>query len=155
MLWILRGYRAVSYSDKVQEVFAPTGDRGWSPPTARFVLLEKLPIEVTAKGEDFRIQAENESVSKGWRLFAVDLASEKAGRYRAWLLHTTGSLEAMETQMHSTGLPGNAKQGGFAIFKQLVREGRAKELELQVPPAKEPPYDRAPPPISNAFRRLE
>lgn len=118
----------LNYSDKVQEIFAPAGGHTRKDSTTRFVLLEESPLDVAVKGVSYRIQIEQESVSKEWRLFAVNLESAKAGNYSAWLLQTAASKEAIEKRMFCEGLEFNPNQGGFGIFKQLVRSGYAKEL---------------------------
>jgi hypothetical protein len=58
----------MSYSDKVQEVFAPR--RQALSPSGRFILLAPLPIEVGWAGKAYRLQVEQEPVSKEIRLAA-------------------------------------------------------------------------------------
>jgi hypothetical protein len=115
----------VSYSSKVQDIFAP---RGQSPSLSdRFVLLEPPPLEVSLAGRLFRFQIETDSVSKELRLFAVDLQCEKAGSYSAYLLATSGKKADFDRRMFVEGILSESRPGN-GMFRQLVRDGRARSL---------------------------
>ena len=115
----------MSYSDKVQDVFA--SGRQAPSPSGRFVLLEPLPLEVLSCGRPYRIQIETESVSGESRLLGVDLTAERAGSYSAYLVATPAREAALEARIISEGIESQGR-AGFGMFSQLVREGRARAL---------------------------
>lgn len=98
------------------------------PQISRFILLKALPMDVTVKGINFRLQVEQESVSGGCRLMAVALGRKEGSS--AWLCATAGKREDLERLMFYGGLKFNPEQGAFGVFEELVRDGRAKELPL-------------------------
>jgi hypothetical protein len=113
------------YSDKVQNVMAPQGQA--APLSGRFVLLAPPPLQVAWAGKQYRFQVEQESVSKEWRLFAVDVDCERSGSYSAYLLATSGKKADFESQMFTGGVASESRPS-FGMFRQLVRDGRAKEV---------------------------
>jgi hypothetical protein len=115
----------VSYSDKVQDIFAPKG--GAPALSGRFVLLAPPPLEVVWEGRPYRFQVEQESVSKELRLFAVDVKREKDGNYSAYLLATSGKKTDFESRMFTEGITSESRPG-YGMFRQLVRDGKARAL---------------------------
>ena len=115
----------MSYSDKVHDVFAP---RGQAPGLqGRFVLLAPLPLQVAWAGKPFRLQVEQDCVSKELRLFAKDLECERAGQYSAYLLATSGKPAELSQRMFTEGILCESRPG-YGMFRQLVRDGRARAL---------------------------
>ncbi len=115
----------VSYSTKVQDIFAPRG--GAPNPVGRFILLTPPPLEVAWAGKPFRFQIETDSVSKELRLFAVDVQCEKAGSYSAYLLATSGKKADFDRRMFVEGITCESRPG-YGMFSQLVRDKRAKAM---------------------------
>jgi len=115
----------VSYSTKVQDIFAPRS--GASNPVGRFILLTPPPLEVAWAGKPFRFQIESDSVSKELRLFAVDVQCETAGSYSAYLLATSGKKADFDRRMFVVGITCESRPG-YGMFSQLARDGRAKGL---------------------------
>ena len=115
----------MSYSDKVQNVMAPRGHA--APLNGRFVLLAPPPLQVAWAGKQYRFQVEQESVSKEWRLFAVDVECERLGSYSAYLLTTSGKKADFERQLFTDGVTSESRPS-FGMFRQLLRDGRAKEV---------------------------
>jgi hypothetical protein len=115
----------MSYSDKVHDVFA---SRGQAPAlSGRFVLLAPLPLHVAWAGRPFRFQVEQDGVSKELRLFAKDVECERAGQYSAYLLATSGKQADLDRRMFNDGIDCESRPG-FGMFRQLVRDGRARAL---------------------------
>jgi hypothetical protein len=117
---------ALSYSDKVQNVMAPGGHA--APLNGRFVLLAPPPLQVAWAGKQYRFQVEQESVSKEWRLFAVDVECERSGSYSAYLLATSGKKADFERHLFIDGVTSESRPS-FGMFRQLQRDGRAKEVK--------------------------
>ena len=115
----------MSHSDKVQNVTAPRGHA--EPLNGRFVLLAPLPLQVAWAGKQYRFQVEQESVSKEWRLFAVDVECERSGSYSAYLLTTSGKKADFERHLFIDGVTSESRPS-FGMFRQLLRDGRAKEV---------------------------
>jgi hypothetical protein len=115
----------MSNSDKLHDVFVP---RGQAPGlSGRFVLLAPLPLHVAWAGRPYRIQIEQDSVSKELRLFAKDIELEATGLYSAYLLATSGKQADLDQRVFSDGMTCESRPG-YGMFKQLVRDGRAKAL---------------------------
>ena len=112
---------ALSYSDKVQNVMAPRGHA--APLNGRFVLLAPPPLQVAWAGKQYRFQVEQESVSKEWRLFAVDVECDSA-----YLLATSGKKADFERHLFIDGVTSESRPS-FGMFRQLQRDGRAKEVK--------------------------
>ena len=116
---------ALSYSDKVQNVMTPRGHA--APLNGRFILLVPPPLQVAWAGKQYRFQVEQESVSKEWRLFAVDVECERLGSYSAYLLATSGKKADFERHLFIDGVTSESRPS-FGMFRQLQRDGRAREV---------------------------
>ena len=116
---------AMSYSERIQNVFAPRGQAATL--SGRFVLLAPLPVEVGWAGKPYRLQVEQEPVSKELRLFAKDIEQERSGFYSAFLLATSGKQADLDRRMFNDGIDCEGRPG-FGMFRQLVRDGRARAL---------------------------
>ena len=116
---------AMSYSAKIKDVFAP---RHQPPsPSGRFIFLAPLPVEVGWAGRAYRMQIEQDSVSKELRLFAKDVEQERIGLYSAVLLATSGKQADLDQRMFNDGILCESRPG-YGMFRQLVRDGRARAV---------------------------
>ncbi len=115
----------MSRSTKVQDVFAPR--RRGASLSGRFILLGPLPVEVGWAGKIYRLQVEQEPVSRELRLFAKDIEQERSGQYAAYLLATASKETDLDRRIFNDGITCDSRPG-YGIFSQLVREGMARAL---------------------------
>lgn len=115
----------MSYSDKVQDVFAPL--RQSPSPSGRFILLAPLPVEVGWAGKAYRLHVEQEPVSRELRLFAKDIEQERSGLYSAFLLATASKEADLDRRIFNDGITCESRPG-YGMFSQLVKDGRARAL---------------------------
>jgi hypothetical protein len=102
--------------------------RGITPVLAAQVVLQAPPPSTASwAGRSFRLQTGQDAVSKELRLFSVHV--EEPGDYSPYMLMNSGQRVYRDRRIFTERLETKSR-AGLGTIKQLVEDGRARELHF-------------------------